>query len=151
MHDLVDVRFRELVEPQGWVHFALNKRDPHIPEELDPAAELEPIYAFVLQVCILGNHLNGKDTHIRSLRIFGPQSQIPKAPPAPDPKQVQATRAMQKYVEQGMRTAAFKRQVERVGQERAISHLLRIMHKTVEQRHGTSGGSQSVALLPTLR
>ena len=33
---------------------------------------IRAIEVFVLQVCILGNHLNGKDTHIRCLKVFGP-------------------------------------------------------------------------------
>lgn len=31
-----------------------------------------PIYAFLLQICILSNHAAGKDTHIRGINIFGP-------------------------------------------------------------------------------
>ncbi|WFD36014.1 hypothetical protein MCUN1_002885 [Malassezia cuniculi] len=131
MHDLVDVCYRELFEPQGWYHFFLNKSDPSVPEELDPQLPLSPISVFLVQVCILGNHLNGKDTHIRSLRIFGPPVPVAAPHSTPDPQAENATRAMQRYVEQGMRTAAYRRQVERVGEERAISHLLRIMHKTI--------------------
>jgi len=80
LYDLVDVRYREFVEPQGWYHFVLDKEDPLIPEELEAGAlaedapPLRPIDAFLLQVCVLGNHLNGKDTHVRALRVFGPAS-----------------------------------------------------------------------------
>ncbi|SPO20371.1 related to anaphase promoting complex subunit 10 [Ustilago trichophora] len=34
----------------------------------------EGIRVWLLQVCILANHLNGKDTHIRRLIVFGPKS-----------------------------------------------------------------------------
>lgn len=151
MHDLVDVRYRELVEPQGWYHFCMDKCDSSISEELDTLTTLVPIHAFVVQVCILGNHLNGKDTHIRSIRLFGPPTPRPTLVHAPGAGAADGVRAMQRYVKQGMRTSAFRRQVERVGHERALSHLLRIMNKTVEQRHGRSGGSQGVSPLPTLR
>lgn len=36
--------------------------------------EEEGIWVWLLQVCILANHLNGKDTHIRRLVVFGPKS-----------------------------------------------------------------------------
>ena len=31
------------------------------------------IKANIVQLAILGNHLNGKDTHVRHVRIFGPK------------------------------------------------------------------------------
>jgi hypothetical protein len=31
------------------------------------------VHAYVLQVIVLTNHMNGKDTHIRGLRILGPE------------------------------------------------------------------------------
>ncbi|TKY90912.1 hypothetical protein EX895_000910 [Sporisorium graminicola] len=34
----------------------------------------EGIRVWLIQVCILANHLNGKDTHIRRLVVFGPKS-----------------------------------------------------------------------------
>ena len=32
----------------------------------------KPVHAYVLQVIILANHMNGKDTHVRGLRVLGP-------------------------------------------------------------------------------
>ena len=32
----------------------------------------KPIHAYILQVIILANHMNGKDTHVRGMRILGP-------------------------------------------------------------------------------
>lgn len=37
------------------------------------AQRREPIRAHVIQIAILTNHLNGKDTHIRGVRIFAPR------------------------------------------------------------------------------
>jgi hypothetical protein len=37
----------------------------------------EPISAFLIQITVVANHLNGKDTHIRGLRIWGPESFVP--------------------------------------------------------------------------
>lgn len=31
-----------------------------------------PIYAYLVQICILANHAVGKDTHVRGIKIFGP-------------------------------------------------------------------------------
>lgn len=37
----------------------------------------EPISAFLVKITVVANHLNGKDTHIRGLKIWGPQSSVP--------------------------------------------------------------------------
>lgn len=31
-----------------------------------------PIYVHLLQISVLANHLNGKDTHVRSIRVYAP-------------------------------------------------------------------------------
>lgn len=103
----------------------LDKPDPDVPEEQSATFPLEPIEVFVLQVCILSNHLNGKDTHIRGMKVFGPPAPgtVPTAPPA-------ASKApVERLVQQGMRTEAFRRQVARVGFDRAAAQLERIMQQ----------------------
>lgn len=42
-------------------------------EDEDGGTGGEGIWVWLLQVCILANHLNGKDTHIRRLVVFGPK------------------------------------------------------------------------------
>jgi len=32
----------------------------------------KPVHAYVLQIIVVANHMSGKDTHIRGLRILGP-------------------------------------------------------------------------------
>lgn len=32
----------------------------------------KPVNAYILQVIVLANHMNGKDTHVRGLRVLGP-------------------------------------------------------------------------------
>ena len=32
----------------------------------------DPIPCFHIRVLIIANHLNGKDTHLRGLKVFGP-------------------------------------------------------------------------------
>lgn len=48
--------------------------DDDAEEGEDDQDDGEGIKVWLLQVCILANHLNGKDTHIRRLIVFGPQS-----------------------------------------------------------------------------
>lgn len=42
-------------------------------EDDDEEGESEGIKVWLIQICILANHLNGKDTHIRRLVVFGPK------------------------------------------------------------------------------
>lgn len=52
----------ELEEPSGWVVIPLTADDaPH-----------EPLKAFYLQLAVLANHQNGRDTHIRQVRVPSP-------------------------------------------------------------------------------
>ncbi|SHO78547.1 Similar to S.cerevisiae protein DOC1 (Processivity factor) [Malassezia sympodialis ATCC 42132] len=131
-YDLVDVRYREFVEPQGWYHFMLSGTSDMEPEEAQAARAssasmpLRAIELFVLQVNILGNHLNGKDSHIRCMKVFGPTPPGIARPPA----QPEVQRIMtERLLEQGKNTHAFHRQVERVGYERAVAQLERILQQ----------------------
>lgn len=36
----------------------------------------KPVHAYVIQVVILANHMNGKDTHVRGLRVLGPLERV---------------------------------------------------------------------------
>lgn len=132
----------EFIEPQGWYHLVLDRPDDAEAEEITaslPGAtsnRLQPIDVFVLQVCILGNHLNGKDTHIRCIKIFGPPTH--DAPITPIPRPV-ASGMRERLVQQGMHTEAFHRQVDRVGYDRALKQLERIMKHTMRslEQEGT--------------
>ncbi|KAG6808630.1 hypothetical protein H0H92_003453 [Tricholoma furcatifolium] len=68
--DLQDVRVVTLDKPEGWITFDVSS-EPN--EEGDGLA---PVYAYVLQVIIAQNHMSGKDTHVRGLRILGPAEQV---------------------------------------------------------------------------
>ncbi|OUS43223.1 anaphase-promoting complex, subunit 10/DOC domain-containing protein [Ostreococcus tauri] len=61
-HDLREVRCVELENPNGWVRVRL--RGP------DDASYLR---AYFVQIAILANHQNGRDTHVRQIKIFGPR------------------------------------------------------------------------------
>lgn len=65
IESMYDTRIKRLtlVKPQGWTHLEL--RGMH---------EQEPLIATTLRLYILKNHMQGKDSHIRQMRVFGPQS-----------------------------------------------------------------------------
>ncbi|RWS14448.1 anaphase-promoting complex subunit 10-like isoform X3 [Dinothrombium tinctorium] len=58
-HDLQEVELMELNEPNGWVVIKLNSR------------------AFLVQIAILTNHQNGRDTHIRQIKIHSSVNHSP--------------------------------------------------------------------------
>ncbi|VDD76539.1 unnamed protein product [Mesocestoides corti] len=58
--DLIELTEVELHEPTGWSVIPL----------LWPNGS--PVSLFTLQICVLANHQNGRDTHLRAIRIFSP-------------------------------------------------------------------------------
>ena len=61
-HDLKQIDMVELDEPHGWMNIEL-KADDHC------------IRTFMIQLAILGNHQNGRDTHIRQIKVFAPNKE----------------------------------------------------------------------------
>ncbi|KAI9101022.1 anaphase promoting complex subunit 10-like protein [Phlyctochytrium arcticum] len=61
-YDLQDLNRFEIGEGQGWIDFSLGDDDDNS----------TPLRVHVLQICILANLQNGKDTHIRQLKVFAP-------------------------------------------------------------------------------
>ncbi|KAJ6929935.1 hypothetical protein NC652_013718 [Populus alba x Populus x berolinensis] len=53
----------ELVKPTGWVYLSLSGNDPR--ETF--------VNTFMLQIAVLSNHLNGRDTHVRQIKVYGPR------------------------------------------------------------------------------
>ncbi|WVZ99700.1 hypothetical protein U9M48_044962 [Paspalum notatum var. saurae] len=62
-HNLKEIKTVELAKPVGWVHIPLSGADPR--ETF--------IHTFMLQIAVLSNHLNGRDTHVRQIKIYGPR------------------------------------------------------------------------------
>lgn len=79
--DLQEIKYVELDNPRGWVHLPLGslaETGEGNTDDLDYSdPEAHAIRANILQLAILGNHLNGKDTHVRHVRIFGPKRRAP--------------------------------------------------------------------------
>ena len=45
----------------------------HIVFEILADDDRPPIACYHLRVLIVANHINGKDTHVRGLRVYGPK------------------------------------------------------------------------------
>ena len=93
LYDLIDVKVVELHEPRGWQAINIGdygRKSPlstlKLPLTLLPMclfqiySHLRCIYtyssgvvkAFLVQIAILANHQNGKDTHLRGVKVFAP-------------------------------------------------------------------------------
>ncbi|KAH9481521.1 Anaphase-promoting complex subunit 10 [Psilocybe cubensis] len=66
LSDLQDVRIVTLDKPDGWITFDVSS------EPNEDGDGLNPVYAYVLQIIVAANHMSGKDTHVRGLRVLGP-------------------------------------------------------------------------------
>lgn len=62
MNDLREIGAYDLVEPTGWIIIPLR----------DPNNQQQPIKTWMLQLAVLANHQNGRDTHIRQIKIHSP-------------------------------------------------------------------------------
>ncbi|XP_061356143.1 anaphase-promoting complex subunit 10 isoform X2 [Gastrolobium bilobum] len=70
-HNLKEIKTVELVKPTGWVYVSLSGVDPR--ETF--------VNTFMLQIAVLSNHLNGRDTHVRQIKVYGPRpNPIPHQP-----------------------------------------------------------------------
>lgn len=59
-NDLQEIEVIDLHEPVGWVRIAL--KDMHD----------RPIRTFMIQVAVISNHQNGRDTHMRQIKVHSP-------------------------------------------------------------------------------
>ena len=59
-NDLQDLQTAEFNEPSGWVIIRLDKKFGR------------PHRAWMLQIAIVSNHQNGRDTHVRQVKIYAP-------------------------------------------------------------------------------
>ena len=69
--DLKEIAATSLDEPSGWVIVPL-----HPPDGRDRLA------AHLVQVAVISNHQNGRDTHVRSVRVFAPRPAATEGAPA---------------------------------------------------------------------
>ncbi|KAK4572887.1 hypothetical protein RGQ29_031047 [Quercus rubra] len=70
-HNLKEVKTVELDKPSGWIYLSLSGNDPR--ETF--------VNTFMLQIAVLSNHLNGRDAHVRQIKVYGPRpNPIPHQP-----------------------------------------------------------------------
>lgn len=85
-YDLQEIQVIDLHEPQGWVRIPLAlppMEGPRILFKQDSASirdrsfggAIDFIRTFVIQVTIISNHQNGRDTHIRGFKLYGPKQE----------------------------------------------------------------------------
>lgn len=65
MNDLREIGAYDLQEPAGWIIIPL--KDPK-----ETRNSTQPIKTWMLQLAVLANHQNGRDTHIRQIKIHSP-------------------------------------------------------------------------------
>lgn len=61
-HDLIPFSTLEFAQPKGWIEVSL--------ENVGGGDDGKTLRAFLVQVRIMENHQNGKDTHVRGLKIY---------------------------------------------------------------------------------
>ena len=66
-NDLTEVEQIEMSEPSGWVTVPLRDLDER------------PVRTYMVQVAVLANHQNGRDTHMRQIKVHSPVSQAKTA------------------------------------------------------------------------
>jgi len=108
-HDLQEVQVVDLKEPEGWISIRLAQVRGD-PTALEPTASCAPrdhevggaidfVRAHFVQLAILSNHQNGRDTHLRQVQVWGPRAESfcrPATVPEARPIQFQ-TSALQQF------------------------------------------------------
>ncbi|GAX74944.1 hypothetical protein CEUSTIGMA_g2390.t1 [Chlamydomonas eustigma] len=76
VHDLREIRVVEVEEPSGCIRIPLMECAEDINQDRckDFSTNGINIRGFFLQVAILSNHQNGRDTHVRGVSVFGPRT-----------------------------------------------------------------------------
>lgn len=74
-HDLQEIHVEELNEPSGWVTI-LPPSECGAEAAEGSGEPKEPLRTHFIQVAILANHQNGRDTHIRQIKIYTPRRHL---------------------------------------------------------------------------
>ncbi|KAI9737614.1 MAG: anaphase promoting complex subunit doc1 [Claussenomyces sp. TS43310] len=69
-HDLIPFSSLEFAQPKGWIDIPL--------EGVGGGPDGNTLMAFLVQVKVVENHQNGKDTHLRGLKIYAKDETIDK-------------------------------------------------------------------------
>ncbi len=84
-HDLEEVKVIEMNEPVGWISVPLyaapdpldddSEEDEMDDDEKEREKRKKPLRTHFIQICILSMSQNGRDTHVRQVKIFGPRAE----------------------------------------------------------------------------
>lgn len=66
-NDLQEIEAIDLLEPTGWTFIPLQSVI-----HSNDAPLSKPLRTFMVQIAVLSNHQNGRDTHMRQIKIFAP-------------------------------------------------------------------------------
>jgi len=69
LYDLQDVKTVTMDRPTGWITFDVGA------ERLGKDG-YRPLNVYAVQIVIAANHMNGKDTHVRGLKVLGAKEAI---------------------------------------------------------------------------
>lgn len=69
-NDLTELHQVELNEPSGWT--VIHLCEPLATESESTSATTAAVRAFMIQIAVLSNHQNGRDTHLRHIKIHSP-------------------------------------------------------------------------------
>lgn len=82
-HDLQEVQVVDLKEPDGWIVVPLaglrNESQTTqlvscVPRDTTMGGAVDFVRTHFVQLAVLSNHQNGRDTHIRQIQVYGPRS-----------------------------------------------------------------------------
>ena len=84
-HDLQEVQVVDLREPEGWIRIplavppntknrSLLRQDCASIRDKSFGGAFDFVRCFSIQIAVLSNHQNGRDTHIRCIKLFGPKA-----------------------------------------------------------------------------
>lgn len=62
-NDLQEIEVVDMNEPSGWVKIPI--KDIHD----------KPIRTYMIQIAVMSNHQNGRDTHMRQIKVYSPVQQ----------------------------------------------------------------------------
>jgi len=94
VHDLQEFAEMTFEQPKGWIDVDFTKVGPVANDDQDTVnrhnidwRERPVLRAFLVQVRIIENHQNGKDTHLRGLQIFARDKELDQFSPRVEPSQ----------------------------------------------------------------
>lgn len=76
-HDLEEIQIVDLNEPQGWLRVPLVQvadTQGLFVRDKSFGGAVGFIRVWCLQIAVIGNHQNGRDTHVRQIKLFGPRA-----------------------------------------------------------------------------